>query len=248
MTYEKTALFRFFGRLKDFLKKNHGLVVHTFCGFQTVKDRIEAIGVPHVEVSLITLRGEPVGFDYLVKDGDHFFVYPEFENVEVPEEWLVTPRYRGEPRFVLDVHLGKLAKLLRILGFDAFFGEEDDEKLCAHAVRRNAILLSRDTGLLKRKELVFGYYVRSTDPREQLLEVVNRYDLKKWMKPFTRCVECNVEFVDVEKEKVKDRVPPRVFSLFDEYVECPSCGRVYWKGTHYEHMLEFIERTILNKK
>ncbi|PLV59475.1 Mut7-C RNAse domain-containing protein [Thermotoga sp. KOL6] len=244
MKYKKIAYFRFFGRLNDFFKDEKFVKVHNFTGFQTVKDRIEALGVPHVEVSFITKNGKPVSFYYMVEDGDFFFVYPEFKNINLPEEWLVTPKYKGEPRFILDIHLGKLAKLLRMLGFYAFFGEEKDEILCRKAVQENAILLSRDIGLLKRKELVFGYYVRSTDPREQLKEVIERYDLKDWMKPFTRCIECNVEFEEIPKESVKGRVPSKVFELFNEFVRCPNCGRIYWKGTHYEHMTDFLKNVI----
>ncbi|WP_334100033.1 Mut7-C RNAse domain-containing protein [Thermotoga petrophila] len=244
MKYEKIAFFRFFGRLNDFFRNSERIKTHRFTGFQTVKDRIEALGVPHVEVSLITLNGKPVGFDHMVEDGELFFVYPEFQNIEIPEDWLVTPRYIGEPRFVLDIHLGKLARLLRMLGFEAVFGEESDEKLCWMAVKKKAILLSRDTGLLKREELVFGYYVRNTDPKEQLVEVVERYDLKKWMKPFTRCIECGVELEEVPKEAVKNRVPPKVYGFFNEFARCPVCGRIYWKGSHYDHMVEFIKSNI----
>ena len=131
-----------------------------------------------------------------------------------------------------------------MLGFEAVFGEESDEKLCWMAVKKKAILLSRDTGLLKRKELVFGYYVRNTDPKEQLVEVVERYDLKKWMKPFTRCIECGVELEEVPKEAVKNRVPPKVYGFFNEFARCPVCGRIYWKGSHYDHMVEFIKSNI----
>ncbi|MCD6551669.1 MAG: Mut7-C ubiquitin/RNAse domain-containing protein [Thermotoga sp.] len=244
MKYEKIAYFRFFGRLNDFFKDNEKVKIHRFTGFQTVKDRIEALGVPHVEVSFITLDGRPVDFDHMVEDGEFFCVYPEFQTIEIPLEWLVTPRYEGEPQFILDIHLGKLARFLRMLGFYAFFGEEDDAKLCKMAVKEKAILLSRDVGLLKRKELVFGYYVRNTDPKKQLVEVVKRFDLKRWMKPFTRCIECNVKFEEVPKEGVKDRVPPRVYKLFDEFVRCPNCGRVYWKGSHYDHMVDFIKKSL----
>lgn len=171
---------------------------------------IESLGVPHTEVDLILVDGEPVDFSYIVQNGDRISVYPVFEAVDI------TPlvRLRAHPlrvvRFVLDNHLGKLATYLRLLGFDALYRNDyNDEVLARLSVEERRILLTRDRGLLKRGGITHGYCVRGTDPEQQLLEVIRRFDLGSATRPFNRCLLCNSLLEPVSKEAVSHRLPPK---------------------------------------
>ncbi len=261
--YVVQAHFRFYAELNDFLPPERRQVAftHVFAGRVAVKDMIESLGVPHTEVELILVgeddvRGpgavpgagaragasRSVDFSYLVQDGDRISVYPVFESLDVAP----VPRVRAEPlrhpRFVLDVHLGRLASYLRLLGFDTVYANDAaDEELARIASADGRIVLTRDRGLLKRKEVTRGYCVRSTDAREQLREVVRRFDLAGLIDPFTRCVHCNGLLRDVPKEQVLDRLLPHTREEYDRFRMCESCGQVYWQGSHNRWLGPFIQ-------
>jgi hypothetical protein len=232
---------RFYEELNDFLppdrrKKPFAVDFPPGC---TVKAIIEDIGVPHTEVDLVLANGESVGFAYRLVDGDAISVYPVFESLDIGAISRVRPEPLREVRFVLDVHLGKLASLLRMFGFDALYsrGSDDEDLVRASRVERR-IVLSRDRGLLKRRSVTHGYLVRSASPRGQLAEVVHRFDLARRVRLFSRCMACNMPLERVEKETVAHRLPPAVAAGYEEFSLCPSCGRVYWRGTHWESMRE----------
>jgi uncharacterized protein with PIN domain/sulfur carrier protein ThiS len=241
------ASLRFYAELNDFLTPaRKGADID--CAFHVspaVRDLIESLGVPHTEVDLILANGEPVGFDYQVRDGDRISVYPVFESFDIaPLERLRAEPLRN-PRFVVDVHLGRLAAYLRMLGFDTLYRNDyRDEELSRLAAGEERIVLSRDRGLLKRAAIVRGYSVRATSPRAQLEEVVRRFHLARLAEPFTRCLACNTPLGEVEKEAVADRLPPSVRDRHQDFLECPSCRRVYWKGTHYQRMNALVERLL----
>jgi len=237
--------FRFYAELNDFLRPDRRMV--TFChpleGRASVKDVIESLGVPHTEVDLILANGESVDFSYGVQDGDRISVYPVFETVDITPLVRLRPRPLREPRFVLDAHLGRLAAYLRMLGFDALYRNDyDDEELARISSTEGRILLTRDRGLLKRSVVTHGYCVRETDPRQQLVEILRRFDLFGAIAPFHRCLRCNGLLQPVSKEAISDRLPPRTRQHYDEFRICQDCGQVYWKGSHYERMQRFIER------
>lgn len=237
------AWFRFYAQLNDFLP--HHLrqrdVRYAFHGAPAVKDAIEALGVPHVQVDLIVSEGAPVGFDHPLRAGARIAVYPAFRQIDLDPLLRVGPPPMAQPAFVLDVHLGKLARLLRMLGLDARYRNDyGDEELVAIAEREDRTLLTRDRGLLKRGALTRGYWVRSTAPLAQAREVVRRYDLRAQVRPFTRCVRCNGRLVRVDREAVRDRVPPRTAAWCDAYYRCEACGQVYWRGTHVERMRRVV--------
>lgn len=241
------ARIRIFGSLVDLTK---GISVFEFRPGvnQTVKDCIERLNIPHTEVSFITRGGTFVKFNEIVRPGESYFVYPEC-GLPIDDDHLVTPRFRGRPSFVLDIHLGKLARLLRLFGISADFGIVADESIVELALKKGAIILSRDRKLLMRKEVTFGYLLRKNDPNDQLVEVFRRYELDKWIAPFTRCLQCNGELVEVERAEVAGSVPLRVFQIQNEFGRCVSCGKIYWSGTHYDHMKEFVDRflTLITK-
>ncbi|HAL55778.1 MAG TPA: hypothetical protein DCP63_04695 [Bacteroidetes bacterium] len=150
------------------------------------------------------------------------------------------------PRFILDVHLGKLAYHLRMLGFDTLYRNDwGDRDLLAIARDQGRVLLSKDRGLLQLVEA--GYCVIDKDPRFQLLEVLRRFDLFSTIAPFTRCLLCNTILAPVGRDAVLDRLPEKVRDLFGEFQQCPSCERVYWKGSHYERMREFVDEVLASR-
>jgi uncharacterized protein with PIN domain len=238
------AFFRFYAELNDHLPPESRMtdIVHELFGRASVKDRIEALGVPHAEVDLILVNGQAVDFSYIVQDGDRISVYPVFESIDIAPLERLRPAPLREPCFVLDAHLGRLAVYLRLLGFDALYRNDyQDAELVGIQEQEKRILLTRDRGLLKHSAVTRGYYVRKTDVRRQLLEVVCRFDLFGSIKPFQRCLCCSSLLEPVNKEAVLDRLPPNTQEHYDEFQTCPSCGRIYWKGSHYRRMRRLVE-------
>jgi uncharacterized protein with PIN domain len=237
------AWFRFYEELNDFLPdfKRKRTFEYSFIGNPSVKDAIEAIGVPHVEVDMIIVNGTPVDFSYKITDQDKISVYPVFESLNISG---VSP-LRKEPlrvtKFVADVHLGKLARYLRLCGFDTTFDTDlTDSQIIDISLMEKRIILTRDRNLLKHKRVIRGYWLRSTKPREQLKEIVSRFDLIGNLHPFTRCMECNGLLHDVRKEDVADRLLPGTSNNFTCFTQCKECKRIYWEGSHYERMVELI--------
>lgn len=240
-----TVWFRFYGELNDFMRPGRRArrFAHLLRGSASVKDTIEALGVPHPEVGVIVVNGQPVDFTYLLRDGDRVAVYPPFRAMDLGG----LPRV-GEPlpdpvRFVLDVHLRKLASLLRLAGFDARV-LTDDAEIARTGGREARVVLTRDLELLKRNEVRWGYWVRTTDPARQFLELVGRFDLARRARPFSRCLCCNDPLRPVAKDEVLDRLPPRTRAEFDQFQMCDACGRVYWRGSHYQRLRRFIESAL----
>ncbi len=238
------ATFRFYAELNDFLPKNRRFTAFTvpFELPASVKHMIESLGVAHTEVDLILANGEPVDFGYIVQDGDRISVYPVFESLDISPVSRLRPEPLRSPRFVLDAHLGRLAVYLRMLGFDALYRNDyADEELALVSSQENRILLTRDRGLLKRSLVSRGYYVRAQDPRRQVVEVVQRFDLRRAFKPFTRCLRCNGLLEPAQEEAVASQLLPGTQKYFHEFSRCRSCGQVYWKGAHYQRMVQLIE-------
>jgi uncharacterized protein with PIN domain len=240
------AFFRFYAELNDFLPPERRQVEfpYSFLDIATVKDRIESFGVPHTEVDLILVNGNPVDFAHRVADGDRISVYPVFEAVDIAPLARLRPEPLRNPRFVLDIHLGRLAAYLRLMGFDALYRNcYSDEQLAAISRDEHRILLTRDVGLLKRGAITHGYFVRQTAVARQISEIVARFDLCRLVRPFTRCMRCNTPLEEVPKAMVLSGVPPRTAALYDEFHRCPRCRRVYWKGGHYRRMRLILEET-----
>ncbi len=235
---------RFYEELNDFLPRDRRKREFRVELRQpsSVKDLIESLGVPHVEVDLILVDGRSVGFDHLIEGGERISVYPVFESIDITEVQHLRPRPLRKPRFVLDVHLGWLARRLRLLGFDCLYEREaDDRRLAELSSRQDRILLTRDRGLLKRKQVTRGYCVRSTDPAEQIPELMDRLELRRWVRPFGRCPVCNGELDEVPAEQVAGEVPPESYRHFDRFWRCRDCQQVYWKGSHVEEIEEWLE-------
>jgi uncharacterized protein len=207
---------------------------------RSVKDAIESLGVPHTEVDLVLVNGESAAFDVLVDAGDRVAVYPPFVDLDVPSR--VRPPPLDEPRFVLDVHLGRLAERLRTLGFDTLYSNDlDDDDLAAISAAGPRWLLTRDRGLLMRRVVTYGYLVRATDPAEQVHEVVRRFRLGESIDPFTRCARCNGTLQAVAKDAVAHRLEPGTRADHDDFVRCTGCGQLYWEGSHVGHLHAFVD-------
>ena len=239
---ENEAQFRFYEELNDFLpsQKKKKSFLYQFRGKPSVKDAIEAIGIPHTEVDLIIANGESVGFGYHLRSGDHISVYPVFEGIDISPIVKLREKPLRTSSFICDVHLGRCARYLRMLGFDTLYENGyDDPKIVAVSVTQNRILLTRDQKLLHAKVITHGYWIRSQNPDEQVMEVVKRFDLYNQMKPFVRCINCNGL---IKKDDVVEQLEPKTKKYYDEFYQCESCRRVYWKGSHYTRMKSTIEQ------
>jgi uncharacterized protein with PIN domain len=246
-TATKRAEFRFYAELNDFLPRRQRFVTfdRVFDGEASVKDLIEAAGVPHTEVDLVIVNSESVDFTYRVHDGDRIAVYPVFEALDIGSITIVRPEPLREPRFFADVHLGRLARHLRLLGFDtAYKSNCDDAHLAATAAAERRIILTRDSGLLKRNVVTHGLFVRAQQPRAQLHEVVRRLQLASRINPFTRCLVCNGALTAVSKVRVAAEVPERAWHSHELFMRCTGCARVYWTGTHYERLQRLVDDVV----
>jgi uncharacterized protein with PIN domain len=241
----KQAYFRFYAELNDLIPAERRQVTcsHRFLTHASVKDVIESLGVPHTEIDLILANGESVDFSYMLQDGDYVSVFPVFESLDITPLMRVRPQPLREPRFVLDGHLGRLARYLRMLGFDTLYRNDyADEELARISSEERRILLTRDPGLLKRSVITHGYCIRESDPIRQLLRVLHRFNLFGAITPFVRCLRCNALLQPICKEDILDRLLPMTKEMYDEFQICPECNHIYWRGSHYRRMRQFIER------
>jgi len=242
-----TATFRFYEELNDFLPPSRRRRDFTVACARaaTTKHMVEALGVPHTEVELILLNGESVGFDRRLAEGDRVAVYPAFEAFDVAPLLRLRERPLRSVRFVADAHLGGLAHLLRMLGFDTLYdnayADDEIERLVADEHR---IALSRDRELLKRRGVTHGVYVRALRPVEQLREVCERLHLAGSARPFTRCLRCNGLLAPIDKADALPRLPPRVAAAFDRFSACEGCGQVYWEGSHWRRMQGLVNEVL----
>lgn len=217
--------------------------VYYFKGNPSLKHLVEAMHIPHTEVGKVLVNNREASLSYLAQDGDYIDVYPAnfqepYKVGELHENVL-----NGQARFILDNHLGKLATYLRMLGFDALYRNDfQDQELAALATCEGRILLTRDRGLLMRRSIERGYYVRSMDTKKQVVEVLQRYNLFDKIRPLQRCLRCNDVLKPVSKASILERLEPLTKKYYDEFCVCPSCDRIYWKGSHYDRMQSFIHK------
>ena len=233
-TPQATTLFRFHGSAGDFLppEKRHRSFHHHFRGTPSVKDRIETLGTPHTEVAFICIDGNFCGFERRLHGGESVEVHGADSPVRARAPRLNDPP-GGEPRFVADVNLGRLARLLRLLGFDTLYRNDYcDPEVAGISSNEQRILLTRDRRLLMRREVQHGYFVRADRPSRQAPEVIRRFELQTEARPFGRCSRCNGLVHGVAKDDVLTLLEPRTRRYYDAFWQCSECGQVYWEGSH----------------
>jgi uncharacterized protein len=238
-----TSELRFYAELNDFLPPpdRFRTIQRVVDRPTTVKDLIESAGVPHTEVDLVTVNGESVDLRYRVAGGDRIAVYPVFEAFDISPIVRVRPEPLRDPRFVLDGHLAALARHLRLLGFDTLCEPGwDDARLAAVSGDERRILLTRDVGLLKRRAVTHGCFVRAVHPRRQIVEIARRLQLLPAFRPFTRCLVCNGLLAVVAKQDVAGEVDSDILRRHDEFIRCGDCRRVYWRGSHYQRLSALV--------
>lgn len=234
-----TAYFRFYAELNDFLpaKQRQQVITYHFNGHLGIKDPIEALGVPHTEVEVILVNGQPADFSYHLKSADQVAVYPQFKCLDLIE----FPRLRADRsnpvRFIVDVNLGKLAKLLRLLGFDSLYCNHfQDSVIVATAIAKQRIILTRDRRLLFAKQIEHGYWIRAVKAKKQTHEVLNHFELHAAIQPFSRCLTCNGLLAAVPKASIIEQLEPKTKQYYDTFYQCTLCQKIYWEGSHLDHM------------
>ena len=203
---------------------------------------IESCGVPHTEVEAILVDHRPVGLEHIVEEAVAIEVYPV--DVTAPADAIprLRPELRLPLRFVIDSNLGRLARYLRLLGFDSLYSNRyTDHEVAQLAADQQRVVLTRDRFLLQHRIITWGYFVRQVNPGPQLQEVADRFDLREQARPFSRCTLCNTELLPVDKSRILHRLEPRTIRYYDHFRRCPECDRIYWPGTHYQRALALVE-------
>ena len=239
------ARFRFYEELNDFLpaEQRKTFFRSPFYGSPSIKDTIQAIGVPHTAVDLILVDGRSVGFSHRLRGGERVSVYPVFERLDISPLIRLRPRPLRCTRFILDVRLGKLARYLRMLGFDAAYKRDQDVvSIIDISLQQHRVILTRDLGILKQSRVTHGYWLRHDQPRQQLEQVLSALDLYSQLQPFTRCLDCNGRIHMVDKTVVKDRTGPDIFQRYRKFWQCQECLKIYWRGSHYDRMLQWVKK------
>lgn len=245
MILTRTIRCRFYGALNRFLAPSHRYRAFSCAvkGVPAIKDTLEALGVPHTEIDCIVVNGRAVTFSYQIRGGERILVYPDAGMVKLKKiiRRRLKPNPPANPKFVLDVHLGKLARHLRLLGFDTFYEKTmEDTALVRLGCRGRRVVLTRDIALLKNKSVRHGYFVRATDPKKQIREIVRHFALGEKMRPFRLCLVCNGKIRRVAKSKVESRLPPLTKEHYTRFYHCLRCDKVYWQGTHYKQLSRLI--------
>lgn len=206
-------------------------------GKRSIKDIIESKGVPHTEAGRISANGRDVDFHYIPQQVQTIHVFHINPPLDVTEPTLLRPSPFPELRFIVDVNVGKLAQLLRVIGINTRYSTHyADREIAEFSEREKRIVLTKDRGLLKRSKVVFGKYIKAIDPYRQLQEVLGFYGLKGPFALFSRCLQCNARLRQVDKETVLDRLEPKTKKYYSRFFMCPVCGKIYWQGTHRYHM------------
>lgn len=237
------AEFRFYEELNDFLPANqHKTSFRSpFFGNPSVKDTIQSMGVPHTEIDLVLVDGQSVDFSHRLRGGERVAVYPVFERLDISPVIRLRPKPLRNTCFIVDVHLGKLARYLRMLGFDAAYNRDwDNSMLIDLSLRQERIILTRSLEILKQNRVTHGYWLRHRESRQQLQEVLLALDLFGQLQPFTRCMDCNGRIYPADRAVIKGQIDPNVFKRFREFKQCQDCRKIYWRGSHFKNMLQLV--------
>lgn len=222
-------------------------------GVSSLGHVVESLGVPLTEVGALWVNGWPARVGHVPGAGERVEVDAVVLPQRVPagtgggtaaESRAAQDGPCAPPRFLLDIHLGTLARRMRLLGLDTAYESPDigDAALAARSAAEHRIMLSRDRGLLHRRELFAGAFVYSNRPARQLDEVLVRFAPR--LAPWTRCTACNGELRKVSKEDVRDRIPSGTERTYETFAECTVCGRAYWRGAHAKSLDSIVENAL----
>jgi len=246
----KIAYFRFYAELNDFLPlvKRQKTFTYPFSLNPSIKDAIEACGVPHPEIDVILVNTDSVDYSYRLKNGDRVAIYPVFESFDVSPLIRLRAKPLRKTRFIMDENLGKLARKLRMLGFDTIYERvQNKQKFIRKALDEKRIILTRSSSLLRYKVISHGYWVRSTETKDQIKEIISRFDLYSQILPFKRCLACNGQISSVPKSAVANALPQKIDTYYTEFWQCDRCHNIYWKGSHYKKMVAQIGTIVTAK-
>lgn len=241
---------RFYQSLNDFLAPELGdaEIIHNFERKASVKDMIESFNVPHPEVERIAVNGIAVDFNYTVRNGDHIEVFPPGESCNGIAALQLRAELSQPPLFVVDSNLGRLARYLRLLGFDCLYRNDyDDGAVAKIASEQQRVVLTRDRSLLKRRIITHGYFVRADRPKMQTREVLQRFALYSLIRPLTRCTQCNGILTETGKKSIEHRLEPLTRRYYDKFLICPECNRIYWQGSHSMRIKQLLAEFVDEK-
>lgn len=247
----KQVCFRFYEELNDYLPEEMRKVWFE-CPIEneiSVEEKIQSLGIPPNDIDLILVNQQSKGFDYLLQDGDRISVYPVFELFDLSGITQLREKPLRNPAFICDVHLGRLCKYLRMLGWDTLYSNHyTPEELITISSQEKRILLSKSIQLIRHKEITHAYWIRSSDPLEQIKDLIRKLDLSIRANPLIRCLNCNDMLLPVEKQEILHRLEARTDQYYTEFFKCPTCDQIYWKGSHFENMLKFIHQHLQNNE
>lgn len=205
-------------------------------------DIIEAIGVPHTEIGDIRNSNHRLGLDFIPRLDMTLAIGPVTPPFDVCQPSYLRPDPLALLRFIVDENVAKLASLLRILGIDtAYVPGIDDRELALIAHSEKRVVLSKDIQLFKRKNIVFGRFIRAVKPLDQLKEVLDFFVFNQPSVPFSRCLNCNTPLVPVSKQSILHRLEPKTKRYFNDFKLCRTCDRIIWKGSHHDHMVASLK-------
>jgi uncharacterized protein with PIN domain len=241
------GIFRFYEELNDFLPKHRRKTDFeaAFKGKRSIKDMIESLGVPHTEIDLILVNGKSVAFNYILQDEDRVSMYPVFESLNISNVTLLRKIPLRRNKFIADINLGDIVKYMRVLGLDLYYDPLlSTREIIEISKREKRVILTKSKKLLKSKDVTHGIFIRPGTTTEQTRQIIDSLDIKDIIKPFSRCLCCNTLLKSVLKEKILDRIPPKKKEFCDEYVQCQSCDKIYWKGTHFINMKKVVRQIL----
>lgn len=242
-------MFRFYEELNDFLpaqRRKRDFQVG-FKGRESVKDMIEALGVPHTEVDLILVNGKSVDFRCIIQDKDRISVYPTFESLDIRDVTRLREIPLRKTRFIADINIRDIVKYMRALGLDVYYDSSlSPREIIRISKRKNRTILTKSRKLLKFRDVTHGIFIRPGTTVEQIKGIIDCLSLSELIDPFSRCLQCNKPLVGVSKDSILDRIPPKTREFCDEYSYCEACDKIYWKGTHYTRIKKVVDE-ILSK-
>ena len=244
----KQVSFRFYEELNNYLplEKHKVWFEYIFADATSMQDALLSMEVPLDEIELILVNQQSKGLDYILQDGDRISVYPVFESFDLSGISQIREKPLRNPKFICDVHLGRLSKYMRMLGWDTLYSNQySPDEMIAISCQEKRIILSRNYQLTRHKKVTHSYWIQSSCPVEQIKDLINKLDLSNKIIPLTRCLKCNQRLVPVEKKKIAHRLEALTAKYYNEFYVCPACDQIYWKGSHFERMSDFIKNTIL---